>query len=299
MTLTRREAGALAALAVIGVITAVWWALALWPLPADAPDWVGRTRTVCFGAVLNGLPTTAGWMVLIGQPVYMLATLWLISGHTVIRGLRACWVLPAGRMTLAAAVLFIVLGLSAAGIRVGRAASPGTLAAAAAPAAAAVDVPRLHKAAPELRLVDQHTAPITLGQFRGRPVFVTFAFAHCETVCPLIVADVLHAQRQAADLKPAVIVVTLDPWRDPPVRLPAIAAQWKLPPGAHVVSGTVADVERTLDAWQVGRTRNPRTGEVTHASVVYVLDRSGAIAFTLAGAGATTAETLTALARRL
>lgn len=296
MTLTRREAGALGALTVIATITAVWWALALWPLPGDAPGWLVRTRAVCFGSVHNGLPTTAGWMALIGQPVYMLATLWLISGHTVVRGVRALALVRAGRVTLGAALGLIVLGLGAAGIRVARAASPD--ATVSAPPLAGIDgVPRLHRAAPPLALVDQHGAPVRLAQFRGRPVFVTFAFAHCETVCPLIVRDVVHAQQQAAAQSPAAVIVTLDPWRDPPTRLSAIAAQWGLGSDAHVLSGSVAEVERTLDAWQVGRTRNARTGDITHATLVYVLDRNGQIAFVLPGVS--DARTLAALASRL
>ena len=296
MTLTRREVGALGALATIGTVTAVWWALALWPLPGDAADWLVRTRAVCFGSVRNGLPTTAGWMALIGQPVYMLATLWLISGHTVVRGLRTLSLLPAGRMTLGAALALTVLGLGAAGIRVGRAAGPDVMTGTPS-LSGATDAPRLHRRAPALALVDQQGAPITLSQFHGRPVFVTFAFAHCETVCPLIVKDLLRAQEQLAELAPVVVIVTLDPRRDPPARLSAIAAQWQLGKDAHVLSGDIADVERTLDAWQVGRTRNTRTGEVTHASVVYVLDRTGEIAFVLTGV--TDAGVFAALARRL
>ena len=48
-------------------------------------------------------------------------------------------------------------------------------------------------------------------RFRGRPVLVTFAYAHCDTICPLVVGDVLAAQRQLTDRSPAVVVVTLDP----------------------------------------------------------------------------------------
>jgi len=296
MTLSRREIGALGALAVIGAITAVWWALALWPLPGDAPDWLVRTPAVCFGSPRDGLPTTAGWMALIGQPVYMLATLWLISGQSVARGLKAISRLPAGRVTLAAAFGLTVVGLSAAGIRVARAGNARDFVS-AAPVPTVDDVPRLHRAAPPLALIDQQGEQITLSRFRGRPVLVAFAFAHCETMCPLIVNDVLRAQAELGEPQAAVVIVTLDPWRDPPARLPGIARQWKLTSNAHVLSGSVEDVERTLDAWEVGHTRDARTGDVTHAGVVYVLDPSGNIAFALTGV--TDARLLAALARRL
>jgi protein SCO1/2 len=294
--LKARELTALAALAVIFVITGVWWALALWPLPGDAPGWLVRTRTVCFGSVSNGLPTTAGWMALIGQPLYMLATLWLIWGEVVGSGLRTLAASRAGRGLLRSSALVLVAALVAAGVRVADAAASPP-AGAELPVLAAADVPRLDQAAPPLALVDQTGRPVTLAQFRGRPVFLTFAFAHCETVCPLIVHDVLGAQAGLRELDPFVLVVTLDPWRDTPSRLPAIARQWGLGAHAFALGGPVADVERTLDAWSVGRERNLRTGEVTHATLLYVIDRDGRIAFALAGGVG--AATIAELARRL
>jgi protein SCO1/2 len=293
--LKSRELTALAALAAILVITGVWWALALWPLPGDAPGWLVRTRAVCFGSVSNGLPTTSGWMALIGQPLYMLTTLWLIWGEVVGSGLRTLAGSRAGRGLLRSSALVLAAALVAAGVRVADAA--GAPAGAGLPVLAAADVPRLGQVAPPLALVDQTGRPVTLARFRGRPVFLTFAFAHCETVCPLIVHDVLGAQAGLRELDPIVLVVTLDPWRDTPARLPAMAAQWGLGEDAFALSGPVADVERTLDAWNVGRARNPQTGEVTHATLLYVIDRDGRIAFAVAGGAA--AATIAELARRL
>lgn len=294
--LKSREATALGALAAILIITGVWWALALWPLPGDAPGWLVRTRTVCFGSVSNGLPTTAGWMALIGQPLYMLTTLWLIWGEMVGSGLRALAGSRGGRTLLRGSVVVVAAGMVAAGVRVADAATSAS-AGVELPVLAAADVPRLDRSAPPLALVDQAGRTVTLAQFRGRPVLLTFAFAHCETVCPLIVHDVLGAQAGLRELDPVVLVVTLDPWRDTPARLPAITAQWGLGANAFALSGPVADVERTLDAWSVGRDRNPQTGEVTHATMLYLIDRAGRIAFAVAGGAA--APTIAELARRL
>jgi protein SCO1/2 len=294
--LKSRELTALGALTLIFAITGVWWALALWPLPGDAPGWLVRTRAVCFGSVSNGLPTTAGWMALIGQPLYMLATLWLIWGEVLAGGLRALAASRSGRGVLQGSAFVLVAALVAAGVRVARAAT-GTSAGAELPVVAASDVPRLGRAAPPLALVDQGGRQVTLAQFRGRLVFVTFAFGHCETVCPLIVHDVVRAQAGLPDLEPVVLVVTLDPWRDTPSRLPAIARQWGLGAHAFALGGPVVDVERTLDAWSVGRERNLRTGELTHATLLYVIDRDGRIAFSLAGGA--DAATIAELARRL
>jgi len=112
---------------------------------------------------------------------------------------------------------------------------------------------------------------------------VTFAYAHCETVCPVVVHEVLRARARLAALDPAVVVITLDPWRDTPARLPAIAAQWRLTAGALVLGGDVAAVVTELDRWNVPRARELRTGEVTHPNLVYVVDRTGMIVFATTG----------------
>lgn len=291
--MTRREFAALGALTVILLITASWWALALWPLPGDAPFWLVRTRAVCFGSAHDGLPTTAGWMALVGQPAYMLAALWLISGQAVAAGLRGLARVPVGRFVLVAGGVLVLTGMTAAGVRVANASTPS----ARAPTLPGATVPRRDEPAPPLTLVDQHGGEVTVARFRGRPVFVTFAFGHCETICPLTVQDLLQAQAAVAELEPVVVIVTLDPWRDAPSRLAAIAQQWHLGKDAYLLSGDVGQVRRTLDAWQVGRVRDTRTGDVTHGSVVYVLDRAGRIAFVLAGGA--DATTFAELVRRL
>ena len=158
--------------------------------------------------------------------------------------------------------------------------------------------PRLDRAAPALDLVGHDGARRSLASLRGRPVLVTFAFAHCTTICPLIVQDALAAQAalRGTDIYPALLIVTLDPWRDTPARLATMAAAWTLPAGdAWVLGGGVAEVELTLTEWQVPRTRDALTGDIVHPSLIYVLDADGRIAFAATGG----ADVITALLRRL
>jgi cytochrome oxidase Cu insertion factor (SCO1/SenC/PrrC family) len=158
--------------------------------------------------------------------------------------------------------------------------------------------PRLDRAAPALALVGQHGDVVDIADLRGRPVLVTFAFAHCETICPVVVRHSLDAQaalRGTGD-DVAVLVVTLDPWRDTPSRLPGMASSWGLPgDDAWVLSGDVASVEAALDAWDVPRQRDTTSGEVTHPSLVYIIDRDGTLAYAATGG----AEALATLVRRL
>jgi protein SCO1/2 len=296
-TVRRGDWLAVAALALILVITAVWWALALWPVAAtaEAPAWLLRTRAVCFGTSPSGLPDGYGWLTLIGEPILMLGMLYTLWGDAVVAGLRALALLRAGRIALAGATTVSFAALVAAGARVASAAGPDPSASVAA--ASLLELPRLDRPAPPLDLVDQRGERVTLARFQGRPVLLTFAYAHCETVCPLVVHDVLRARELAGDLAPVAVIVTLDPWRDTPARLAAIAERWRLPGDGFVASGDTGAVTATLERWNVVRQRDLRNGEIAHATLVYLIDREGQVAYAVSGSVG--AAALADLARRL
>ncbi len=285
---------AVVALAAIVVTTAAWWALALWPVPAEVPGWLARARYVCFGSLPEGGPDVAGWLVLLGQPVGMLGVLLVAWGEDLARGLAECRRHRGGRLGLALGA-GVVAGTLLLGARQawddGERFDPGSL-------EAIGTLGPLDRDAPPLALVDQAGDTIRLVRFRGRPVLITFAFAHCAVTCPTVVEAVLAAQRDAPAPQPAVVIVTLDPWRDPPARLQALAQAWRLGPGAHVLSGSVADVEATLDAWGVVRTRDTVTGEVHHPVVVLVAGGDGRLAYSVPGYAQAIREALRQLPRQ-
>ncbi|HEX6249977.1 MAG TPA: SCO family protein [Gemmatimonadaceae bacterium] len=283
--MSRRGTPALVALAMIVVITALWWALALWPLTADAPQWLARTRYVCFGATVDGLPDAGGWILLIGQPLGMLLLLLMVWGDEVRAGMRSLLARTAGQIAVGITSAAIVAGLGSVVLHVREAsASPFD----ANPAEnLGRQLTRISDVPPALSLVDQFGDTVSLDRYRGRAVLVTFAFAHCETVCPLAVNEVLSVRdklaKTDAERTPAVLVVTLDPLRDTPSRLPAIAKRWGMSGDAHVLSGQVDDVERTLNGWRIPRVRNERTGDLSHPAMVYVLGPDGRITYLVNG----------------
>jgi len=288
------ETFALWAAGAVLALTGFLWAFALWPLPTDTPSWVFRARTACFGSASTGLPDASGWLVLTLQPALMLAIVAVAWGRAVAQGLGGLWSRQAGRATLVAVGVALVAGTAAAGWRVANATPPAN-------SFAGDDTllpdtyPRLNRPAPALRLADQTGSRLDLADFQGRPVLITFAYAHCTTVCPVVVHDVREARRQLGGLAPAVVVITLDPARDVPSRLPAIARQWSLGPEEFVLSGPVAEVEATLDGWNIPRVTDPTTGDVTHPRLVYLIDREGRIAYATAGG----VRAIVDLARRL
>lgn len=293
MTPRGRAWAALSTLVVIAAITASWWSLALWPVGPTTPTWFLRTRAVCFGTTLNDLPNAGGWLLLVGQPLGMLVVLTAVWGAELRAGFALATRRVFGQVVVGVTAAAIVTGLAAAVLRVtgrdAQAFSPGTdrdLAAA---------LTRVNDEAPAFALVDQHGQSISLEALRGQPVLVTFAYAHCETVCPVLVNDVLTAQRRLTDRAPRVIVVTLDPWRDTPSRLDSIARDWNMGAEAHLLSGEPPAVERVLNAWRVPRVRNEKTGDLSHPGVVYVIGFDGRIAYVVQG----NADTIVAAVRAL
>jgi cytochrome oxidase Cu insertion factor (SCO1/SenC/PrrC family) len=293
------------ALAGIAMVTVGWWAAALWPLPAATPEWVVRARAACFGSTDSGLPNSGGWILLVGTPLTMVAALVVIAREELRASMREVRRSAAGRWALGLSIATLVVLAALAAGRVASASGygfgygtgypwdsgSGRGGALPAPLAAA-DLPRSDAAAPHLELIDQHGSTVRLEDFLGRPVLLTFAYGQCATICPVIVHNALRARDEVADMDPVLLVITLDPWRDTPTRLPHIAASWGLSGDARLLGGSVERVESTLDAWAVQRTRDRRTGEIEHASVVHVMDRQGRVAFTATGSAAQIAGAL-------
>lgn len=288
----RRDAWPLGALGFILTVTASWWALALWPAQG-APEWLVRARSVCFNITETGLPDAGGWLLLVGQPLGMVAVLLAGWGSDVRESIAHLGSTRGGRSVLAVAVLAFTASLGVAAIRVaGARVPPVTLGG----ESAAAGIPRLDMRWPiSPGLVDQSGEAFGLPSLGGRPAMITFAFGHCQTVCPVIV-HAARAARESLGREISIVVFTLDPWRDTPSRLPALLSQFELDPRTdHVVGGSVSTVEAALDAWGIGRQRNERTGDIVHPALVYLVTREGAVAFASTGAP----EQITILAERL
>lgn len=265
---------ALTALVAILLITAAWWALALWPAAAE-PEWLTRTRAACFGSERGGLPATEGWILLIGEPIGMLGMLIAIGGRALRRDIEWLAASPVRRVSALTAAAAMIVATAVLGVRVARAWEGGR----AAFAPDQTVLRSVETVAPGARLVDQHGRAVSLAEWRGRPAILTFAFGHCATVCPVVVNDLRAARRRAARDDVALLIVTLDPWRDTPDRLRTIARHWSLGPNDRVLSGSVEDVEAVLDGLGIARRRNEVTGDVDHATTVFVLESSGRIAW--------------------
>lgn len=273
-----REGFALIALMVIIAVTAVWWALALWPVGAE-PEWLVRTRAACFGSARGGLPNSGGWILLIGEPIGMFGALIALWGRSLKRDLQWLRARRWGRLSIATVAMGLVVASGALAFRVARALPGGD----SFPVNMRGATVRVDRAAPLVPLTDQHGERVSLDHFRGSRALVTFAFGHCTTMCPSIVSDLKAARRAANREDLPIVVITLDPWRDTPERLPTIVRHWQLGPHDRVLSGPVSEVERVLNEFGIARRRNLETGDIEHTSSVMLLDETGSISWRVDG----------------
>ncbi len=263
-------------------ITMAWWMLAFTRVAPAAPEWLARTQAVCFGTLANGLPDSYGWMNLIVPPLAMLGSLLTVYWRELTGTLRNLWSDRLGKVllvTLLAAPIFqggwvadrVWQGLA---IEAARITLPerGDLPA---------GFPRMDRPAPDFRLVDQHGASVALSDLRGRVVYLTFAFGHCSATCPLVIRSMLTAARRTEGMRPHLLIVTLDPWRDTPGALPTLADKWQLADNGQILSGKIPEVVGVLDRYEVFYQRDLNTGDIGHPPLVYVIGPNGRIAYIL------------------
>jgi protein SCO1/2 len=275
----RRDGTGIYLLASCLAVTAAWWALALAPV-ADPPPWLAVARSVCFGSTPTGLPDTYGWLLLTLAPGSMLAGILGVWGRDIATALARGWHGRAARMAIVATAVLMLSGTVWAAARVAEGLAIANTRYAPEESASLPDsYPRLSLEPPAFSLVDQNGETFTPEKLRGHVTLVTFAFAHCRTLCPVIVQTLRDAVERMGEAAPQLLVVTLDPWRDTPSRLGQMHRDWELPSRAHVLSGEAAAVTAALDGFKMPWKRSETDGDIAHPPLVYVIDENGRIAY--------------------
>ena len=129
--------------------------------------------------------------------------------------------------------------------------------------------------APNFLLIDQAGREVTLATFRGKPFLLGFIFAHCKTVCPVLVHNLRTAHAELGPETIPLVFITLDPRRDTPRSLPSVAKRYELSQNQYILSGDVSQVEAVANAYGVGAERDEKTGDVSHPPLVFVIGAKG------------------------
>ncbi len=136
--------------------------------------------------------------------------------------------------------------------------------------------------APGFTLRGENGRPISLEQFRGRPVILTFIDPLCRNLCPLE-AKVLGqiARRMPAAQRPAIVAVSVNQWADARSNLVLDKTKWSLPSSWHWAIGGAQALARVWKDYGIGVTAATRTiagvtvHRITHTEASYVIDSRG------------------------
>jgi len=133
--------------------------------------------------------------------------------------------------------------------------------------------------APEFSLTSQDGGQVTLADFRGRVVAVTFIYTLCTATCPVLTPMMSFVQDQLGPdfgRKIAFVSITVDPERDTPEVLKEYAQAF----GANLagwafLTGTpdaIRDVTRRYGVFVSTKTAN---GDVEHTFLTSIVDPRG------------------------
>ncbi|MCC6220136.1 MAG: SCO family protein [Deltaproteobacteria bacterium] len=264
------------------VVTAFFWGFAFYRAPVASSDWLLRAQSACFGTSETGLPDTYGWMVLILAPSSFLVAILVAIGSDLYRGLRG---VSSNGIIAKVFYGFVAVLISVEAIWVAGRVQEGLGIAEASFTSTNAEglpefYPRSRNEAPEFLLIDQFGKEVSLASMNGKAAILTFAFAHCQTICPALVSSTKAALASLPAEETVLLIVTLDPWRDTPTSLPSLAKKWDLAPNAHVMSGEVEKVNGVIESYKIPTERDEKTGDVVHPGLVFILSPDGKIAYT-------------------
>lgn len=165
-------------------------------------------------------------------------------------------------------------------LRSSPAATPGANAAAPASTEAAATWPAGKKAAPPIRLRDEHGRAVSLASLRGRPVLVTFIDPLCRDFCPTEALHLSEAVRDAT-VKPTILAVSVNTAGNAPANLALDRRKWNVVPQWTWGVGSGAELAQVWKRYgiEVLVTRKKVAGvpvqQVAHTEAAYLIDAKG------------------------
>ncbi|MDQ2716159.1 MAG: SCO family protein [Chloroflexota bacterium] len=133
------------------------------------------------------------------------------------------------------------------------------------------------KLAPDFHLKDQFGKPISLSQFKGQPVVLTFMYTHCPDICPLT-AEKLHTVMQSLGPDAAhvgVIAISTDPKRDTTAAALTFSMTHKMQDYWHFLIGSSEALSPIWESYSIDAEAISAAGTVTHSMVLYMIDAQG------------------------
>jgi protein SCO1 len=124
--------------------------------------------------------------------------------------------------------------------------------------------------APDFALRDQDGRRVTMAEYRGRPLAVTFVYSTCEDTCPALV-DQVRGALDDSGLDVPLLAVSVDPANDTPARARRFLNERRMTGRARFLLGTRDELAPVWKGYGV----QPQTDALEHSAAVVLVDGSG------------------------
>jgi len=134
--------------------------------------------------------------------------------------------------------------------------------------------------APDFKLADQSGKAVSLSDYRGKVVVLTFLYTHCPDECPLIASKLYTTSGLlgSAMNQTAFVAVSTDPDNDTPIAVAKFVQQHNLEGKLRYLVGTREQLQPVWSAYSLFVAPSP-TNEtlpsVSHSTRVIVIDQAG------------------------
>lgn len=125
-------------------------------------------------------------------------------------------------------------------------------------------------AAKDFTLNDQFDQPVSLSQFRGKVVVLTFLYTNCPDACPLITEKLHQAYEQLGPdaSRTAILAVTVDPARDTVPQVRAYSVEKDMLNKWHFLVGSMDQVQPVWAAYGASSARDDLVVSQANATAV-------------------------------
>jgi protein SCO1/2 len=124
--------------------------------------------------------------------------------------------------------------------------------------------------APDFALRDENGKRVTMKQYRGKVVVVTFLYSHCKEECPVQAQQIKGALDDLGHDVPA-LSVSVDPPGDRPKSVKAFNAKMGVTGRLRWVLGTEGQLQRLWKGFAI----LPQTPQQEHMARIVLIDRNG------------------------
>ena len=124
--------------------------------------------------------------------------------------------------------------------------------------------------APDFALRDERGRPVSMKQYRGRPVAITFLYTTCQETCPTQALQIKGAL-DLLDRPVPALAIAVDPPRDTPARARRFLAKYALTGRMRWVLGTRRQLEKLWRGFAI----QEQLPDAEHQARIVLVDRDG------------------------